>query len=72
MGASLLALAKSIYYFIKTRLNCTSNFLQDQNNPKSKYYCKNELIYIRDFEAVQNTRGSVLPGVKTLGFASSF
>ena len=25
----------------------------DQNNPKSKYFCKNELIYIRDFKAVQ-------------------
>ena len=37
---------------IKTRLNFTSNFL-DQNNPKSKYKCKNELIYIRHFEAVQ-------------------
>ena len=25
----------------------------DQNNPRSKYYCKNELTYIRDFEAHQ-------------------
>ena len=39
-------------YPIKTRLNFTSNFL-DQNNPKSKYQCKSELIYIRDFEVVQ-------------------
>ena len=23
------------------------------NNPKSKYQCKSELIYIRDFEVVQ-------------------
>ena len=37
---------------IKTRLNFTSNFL-DQNDPKSKYQCKSELIYIRDFEVVQ-------------------
>ena len=47
---------------MKTRLNLTSKFL-DQNNPKSKYQCKNELIYIRDFEAVQKTRSR---------FASSF
>ena len=44
----------------------------DQNNPRSKYSCKNELIYIRDFEAVQKTHRSVLSGVKTLRFASSF
>ena len=58
-------------YLITTRLNFTSNF-SDQNNPKSKYQCKNELIYIRDFEAVQKTRSRVLSGVKTHGFASSF
>ena len=32
-------------FLIKTRLNFTSNFLT-QNNPKSKYQCKNELICI--------------------------
>ena len=37
----------------------------DQNNPKSKYQCKNEMIYMRDFEAVQKTRISVLSGMKT-------
>ena len=37
---------------IKTLLNFTSNFL-DQSDPKSKYQCKSELIYIRDFEVVQ-------------------
>jgi len=60
-------------YLIKTRLNLTSDFL-GQNNPKSKYKCKNELIYIRDFEAVQKICSRVLSGrgVKTLGFASSF
>jgi len=42
----------SVFYLKKTRLNFTSNFLH-QNNPKSKYLCKNELIYIRDFEAVE-------------------
>ena len=41
-------------YLIKTRLNFTSNFV-DQNRPEIyKYQCKNELIYIRDFEVVQN------------------
>ena len=44
-------------YLIKTRLNLTSNFL-DQNNPKSEYLCKNELIYIKDFEAVQKNSQS--------------
>ena len=34
----------------------------DQNNPKSKYCCKNELIHITDFEAVQKTRSRVLSG----------
>ena len=48
-----------------------SNFLA-QNNPKSKYYWKNELIYIRDFEAVQKTRSHVLSGLKTQGEAKSF
>ena len=51
-------------HLIKTQLNFTSNFLQ-QNNPKSKYYCKNELIYIRDFEAIQKTRVHVLSSLKT-------
>ena len=33
----------------------------DQNNPKSKYLCKNDLIYIRDFESVQkNTQSSII------------
>ena len=36
----------------------------DQNNSKSKYYSKNELIYIRDFEGVQNTHSRVLSGFK--------
>ena len=30
------------------------------NNPKSKYWCKIELIYIRDIEDVQKTRTRVL------------
>ena len=44
-------------YLIKTRLNLTSNFL-DQSNPKSEYLCKNELIYIKDFKAVQKNSQS--------------
>ena len=46
-------------YRIKTRLDFTSSFV-DQNNPRSKYWCKNELIYIRDFEAVQKTHSRML------------
>ena len=42
------------------------------NNPKSKYYCRNELIYLRDFEAVQKACSHVLSGVKTLSFTLSF
>ena len=37
---------------------------------KNSRRSKNELIYIRDFEAVQKTRCCVLSGVKTLGSAS--
>ena len=40
-------------------LNFTSNLL-DQNNSKSKYYSKNELIYIRDFEGVQKNSQSCI------------
>ena len=41
-----------------------SNFLH-QNNPKSQYQSQNELIYIRDFEAVKKTRSCALSGFKT-------
>ena len=58
-------------YLIKTRLNLTSNLLH-HNNPKTKCYFKNDLIYIRDFDVVQKTRIRVLSGLKTLRFASSF
>ena len=52
-------------YLIK--LHFTSNFL-DQNNPKSKYSkCKNELIYIRVFEAVQYTCSGILSGLTPQG-----
>ena len=59
-------------YHIKTRLNFTSNFFLDQNNPNLNLKSKNELIYIRDFEAVQKTSRSVLlSGLKTVGLAPS-
>ena len=50
-------------YLIKTRLNFTSSFL-DQNNLKSK----NELIYIKDFTVVQTIRSRVSKPDKTLPF----
>ena len=59
-------------YLIKTQFNFRSNILDQENNPKFKYKCKNELIYIRDVEAVQKTRSRVLARLKTRGFASSF
>ena len=61
---------QGLKYSNRKRLNFTSNFL-DQNNPISKYYCKNESIYITDFEAVQKTRSRVLSGLKTRGEAES-
>ena len=48
----------SVFYLKKTRLNFTSNFLH-QNDPISKYLCKNELR-------------SGLSGLKTLGSTSSY
>ena len=42
-----------------------SVFISDKDNPKFKFLCKNESIYIRDFEAVQKPRSRVLSGVKT-------
>ena len=53
-------------YLIKTRLYFTSSFLH-QNNPKPKYWSKNESIYTRDFEAVQTPCSHILPGLKTHG-----
>ena len=44
---------------------CKRPIFLDQNNPKSKYYCKSELIYISDFEVVQKTRSRVFSGLKT-------
>ena len=53
-------------HLIKTRLNLIHrNFLTNLK-------CKNELIYIRDFEAVQKTRSHVLSGLKPRGKAKSF
>ena len=59
-------------YLIKTRLNFTSSFL-DQNNLKSKNEFidpsrKNELIYIKDFTVVQTIRSRVFKPDKTLPF----
>ena len=44
------------------------NFL-DENKPKSKYKCNNELIRVRDSAAIQKNRSRVLSGVETAGFA---
>ena len=46
----LLGSASKRFDKTKTKWGRPSIFL---NNPKSKYQRKNELIYIRDFEAVQ-------------------
>ena len=61
-NAFLILLANNQYtvqglnYSNRTRLNFTS---------------KNELIYIRDFEAVRKTSSRVLSGLKTRGEAES-
>ena len=36
----------------------------DQNNPKSKYQCRKELIYVRGFEVINKTRSCVLSLIK--------
>ena len=47
--------------------HCKRQIFLDQNNPKSKYQCKSELIYISDFQVVQKTRSSIFSGLKTPG-----
>ena len=48
-------------------------YFLNQNNPKSKYYCKNELIYTCISEILKPFKKLVvLSGVKTLGLALSF
>ena len=58
----------SVFLFDNNTDNLYVQFFYTKNNPK----CKNELIYIRDFDAVQKTRSRVLSDIKTLGFALSF
>ena len=48
-----------------------SVFISDKDTTTSSLLDQNELIYIRDFEAIQKTHSHVLSGVKTLGFALS-
>ena len=48
----------SVFISDKDTAKLNVQFL-DQNNPRSKYYCKNELIYIRNFKAVQKSRSRV-------------
>ena len=58
----------SVFLSDNNTANLYVQFFYTKNNPKSK----NELIYIRDFDAVQKTRSRVLSDIKTLGFALSF
>ena len=58
----------SVFLSDNNTANLYVQFFHTKNNPKSK----NELIYIRDFDADQKTRSRVLSGVNTLGFALSF
>ena len=55
----------SVFLSDNNTANLYVQFFYTKNNPKSK----NELIYIRDFDADQKTRSRVLSGVNTLGFA---
>ena len=61
----------SVFIFDKDRLNFTSNLL-DQNNLIPHSWCKNQLIYIRNFEAIRKTLSRVLSSLKTVSFTSSF
>lgn len=49
-----------------------TNSLMIHKEKKLTYSCKNEWIYIRDFQAVQKTYSRVLSVVESLGRASSF
>ena len=60
-----------LYIWLRHSLTLPQNFL-DQNDPESKYQCKNELIYIRDFEAIQKTHSCVLSGLNNLSFNLKF
>ena len=62
----------SVFISDKDAAKLSVQFFLDQNNPKSKYKCKNELIYVRDFEAVQKTRSRVLSGLKPRGVKQVF
>ena len=62
----------SVFISDKDTAKVYIQFFYNQNNPKSRYQCKNELIHIKDFEAVQKTRSHVLSGLKTISFAFSF
>ena len=46
-------------YLIKTRLNFTSNFLS-QNDPKSKYLYKNELICISFLSRLKHSQSCII------------
>ena len=63
----LLGSASKRFDKTKTKWGRPSIFL---NNPKSKYQRKNELIYIRDFEAVQEKEHSIRLYIIILGSRS--
>ena len=46
---------RASYTLAKTRLNLMYIFL-DQKDPKSKYFCKNELIHFRDLKLFKINR----------------
>ena len=62
----------SVFISDKDTAKLHVQFFGGKITPNLNIECKNELIYIRYFEAVQKTRNRVLSGLKTIGFASSF
>ena len=62
----------SVFISDKNTAKLYVQFLR-QNNPKSKYWCKNELIYIREiWSRWKISQFGVLSSLKTRGVASSF
>ena len=62
----------SAFLILPANNQYTVQGLKYSNRTRVNFTSKNELIYIRDFEAVKKTSSRVLSGLQTLGFASSF
>ena len=62
---------KSAFLILLANNQYTVQGLKYSNRTRVNFTSKNELIYIRDFEAVKKTSSRVLSGLKTRGEAKS-